>query len=105
MRRSARRADGSGLGKVVAATDEGHPPEEVACAGVEAAATALSHSGLRVRRGQIVCVSRLALGERRAELHAAGAIAVDMESAAAAESAPRFAVRLSMPWTRSRPLR
>jgi 4-hydroxy-3-methylbut-2-en-1-yl diphosphate reductase len=66
--------------EVVAATDEGHPPEEVACAGVEAAAAALSHSGLRVRRGRIVCVSRLALGERRSELHAAGAIAVDMES-------------------------
>jgi 4-hydroxy-3-methylbut-2-en-1-yl diphosphate reductase len=27
-----------------------------------------------------VCVSRLALGERRAQLHADGAIAVDMES-------------------------
>jgi 4-hydroxy-3-methylbut-2-enyl diphosphate reductase len=36
--------------------------------------------GLKVRSGKIVCVSRLALGERRAELRAGGAIAVDMES-------------------------
>jgi 4-hydroxy-3-methylbut-2-enyl diphosphate reductase len=35
---------------------------------------------MKVRAGRIVCVSRLALGERRAELHAGGAIAVDMES-------------------------
>ena len=65
---------------VLAATDEGHDPHEIACAGPETLASALSGSGLRVRRGPVVCVSRLALGERRAELHAGGAIAVDMES-------------------------
>ena len=35
---------------------------------------------MKVRTGDVVCVSKLALGERRAELHAGGAIAVDMES-------------------------
>jgi 4-hydroxy-3-methylbut-2-enyl diphosphate reductase len=35
---------------------------------------------MKVRTGRLVCVSRPALGERRAELHAGGAIAVDMES-------------------------
>jgi 4-hydroxy-3-methylbut-2-enyl diphosphate reductase len=35
---------------------------------------------MKVRLGPVVCVSKLALGERRAELSAAGAIAVDMES-------------------------
>ena len=39
---------------------------------------------MKVRTGKLVCVSRLALGERRAELHAGGAIAVDMESATVA---------------------
>ncbi len=65
---------------VLAAIDEGHSPEEVACERVEELAVAVERAGLPVRRGPIVCVSRLALGERRAELHAAGAIAVDMES-------------------------
>jgi 4-hydroxy-3-methylbut-2-en-1-yl diphosphate reductase len=40
-----------------------------------------------VRVGNVVCVSRLALGERRAELHAGGAIAVDMESVWLADAA------------------
>jgi 4-hydroxy-3-methylbut-2-enyl diphosphate reductase len=66
--------------QVLVAKDEGHGPQEVACAGVEWITEALAGSGLRVRSGRVVCVSRLALGERRAELHANGAIAVDMES-------------------------
>jgi 4-hydroxy-3-methylbut-2-en-1-yl diphosphate reductase len=66
--------------EVLTATDEGHSPQEVACADAERLAAALSTSGLRVRRGRVVCVSRLALGERRSELHDGGAIAVDMES-------------------------
>ncbi len=66
--------------EVLAATDEGHDPQEVACAGPGALASALSASGLQVRQGRVVSVSRLALGGRRAELHAGGAIAVDMES-------------------------
>jgi 4-hydroxy-3-methylbut-2-enyl diphosphate reductase len=67
--------------EVLAATDEGHTPERVPCAGFESLASALAAAGLRVRTGSIVSVSRLALGGRRAELLAAGAIAVDMESA------------------------
>ena len=66
--------------EVLAATDEGHSANEVSCAGAEELTAALSRTGLRVRRGRVVCVSRLALGERRSELHAGGAIAVDMES-------------------------
>src|SRR5271156_3175516 len=66
--------------EVLAATDEGHSPQEVGCDGAQTFAAVLTAKGLRVRSGRIVCVSRLALGERRAELHAGGAIAVDMES-------------------------
>jgi len=35
---------------------------------------------MKVRTGRVVCVSKIAVGDRRAELHASGAIAVDMES-------------------------
>ena len=65
---------------------------------------------MKVRSGPIVCVSRLALGERRGELHAAGAIAVDMESvwlAPAAGGRPFAVVRVvldspSHAWRRPR---
>jgi 4-hydroxy-3-methylbut-2-enyl diphosphate reductase len=83
--------------EVVAATDEGHAPTEVRCEGVEALTGALSASGLRVRQGRVVCVSRLALGERRAQLLAGGAMAVDMESvwlAAGAAERPFAVVRV-----------
>jgi 4-hydroxy-3-methylbut-2-enyl diphosphate reductase len=83
--------------EVLAATDEGHAPERVACIGAEALAAALAASGLTVRTGPVVCVSRLALGERRAQLGAAGAIAVDMESvwlAAGAGGRPFGVVRV-----------
>ncbi len=83
--------------EVLAAADEGHDVDRVSCARAEALAGALVHSGLEVRSGPIVCVSRLALGERRAELHAAGAIAVDMESvwlAAGAGNRPFATVRV-----------
>ncbi len=65
---------------VLAATDEGHSEQEIACRGAPELAAILAGSGLVVRSGRVVCVSRLALGERRAELRASGAIAVDMES-------------------------
>jgi 4-hydroxy-3-methylbut-2-enyl diphosphate reductase len=65
---------------VLAATDEDHGHEQVDCTGVDRLIAAVERTGLGVRRGAIVCVSRLALGERRAQLHEAGAIAVDMES-------------------------
>ena len=57
----------------------------------------LTGLGMKVRVGSVVCVSRLALGERRAELHAGGAIAVDMESvwlAAGAAGRPFGVVRV-----------
>ena len=67
--------------EVLAATDEGHSPLEIRCEGVTTITAALQGSGLQVRRGRVVCVGKLALGERRAELLAGGAMAVDMESA------------------------
>jgi 4-hydroxy-3-methylbut-2-enyl diphosphate reductase len=66
--------------EVLTAADEGRGQERVACSGVERLERALAAAGLAVRSGPVVCVSRLALGERRAQLHARGAIAVDMES-------------------------
>ena len=52
---------------------------------------------MKVRSGEIVCVSKLALGERRAQLLAGGALAVDMESvwlAAGAAGRPFAVVRV-----------
>jgi 4-hydroxy-3-methylbut-2-enyl diphosphate reductase len=66
--------------EVYAAADEGHPEERVACALRDKLVLRLTGQGMKVRSGPIVCVSKLALGERRAELHAGGAIGVDMES-------------------------
>jgi 4-hydroxy-3-methylbut-2-en-1-yl diphosphate reductase len=65
---------------VYAATDEGHAEQRVACDLSDQLVQRLTGRGLKVRAGEVVCVSRLALGERRAELHGGGAIAVDMES-------------------------
>jgi 4-hydroxy-3-methylbut-2-en-1-yl diphosphate reductase len=67
--------------RVRAASDEGHDPEPVDCADPEGLSRRLTAGGLQVRSGEIVSVSRLAVGERRAELLNAGALAVDMESA------------------------
>jgi 4-hydroxy-3-methylbut-2-enyl diphosphate reductase len=83
--------------EVLSASDEGHAPERAACAGAKGLATALASAGLRVRSGPVVCVSRLAVGERRAQLRAGGAIAVDMESvwlAAGAGGRPFGVVRV-----------
>ena len=67
--------------EVYAAGDEGHAEERVRCdLTARSSFSRLTGRGLKVRTGDVVCVSRLALGERRAELHAGGAIAVDMES-------------------------
>jgi 4-hydroxy-3-methylbut-2-en-1-yl diphosphate reductase len=65
---------------VCAAGDEGHAPARVACADVEGLSRRLRERAMTVRSGEIVCVSKLALGERRAQLLAGGALAVDMES-------------------------
>jgi 4-hydroxy-3-methylbut-2-en-1-yl diphosphate reductase len=83
--------------EVYAALDEGHAEERVRCDSTEELVARITGLGLKVRVGKLVCVSRLALGERRAELHAGGAIAVDMESvwlAAAAIDRPFAVVRV-----------
>ncbi len=75
---------------VCAAEDEGHDgarneghggaPGRVACADAANLTSRLRGAGMKVRSGEIVCVSKIALGERRAQLLAGGALAVDMES-------------------------
>jgi 4-hydroxy-3-methylbut-2-en-1-yl diphosphate reductase len=72
---------------VSAAADEGHAPARIACADVHDLAATLRIRGIAVRRGEIVSVSKLALGERRAQLLAGGALAVDMESVWLADGA------------------
>jgi 4-hydroxy-3-methylbut-2-enyl diphosphate reductase len=82
---------------VRAATDEGHPPLRVVCADAEGLMRTLRDGGMTVRSGEIVCVSKLALGGRRAQLLAGGALAVDMESvwlAAGAVARPFAVVRV-----------
>ncbi len=82
---------------VYAAGDEGHAQERVRCELAGQLLQRLTGRGLKVRAGNVVCVSRLALGERRAQLHADGAIAVDMESvwlAAGAGERPFGVVRV-----------
>ncbi len=83
--------------EVFAATDEGHAEERVSCVLAGELVDRLTGLGMKVRSGRIVCVSKLALGERRAELHAGGAIGVDMESvwlAAGARERPFGVVRV-----------
>jgi 4-hydroxy-3-methylbut-2-en-1-yl diphosphate reductase len=83
--------------EVYAAQDEGHPEQRADCDLCGQLVARLAGRGLKLRSGKIVCVSRLAVGERRAELHAAGAIAVDMESvwlAAGAGGRPFGVVRV-----------
>lgn len=83
--------------EVYAAVDEGHPEQRVRCEPAPGLVDRLTGRGLKVRTGSVVCVSRLALGERRAELHTGGAIAVDMESvwlAAGADGRPFAVVRV-----------
>ncbi len=83
--------------EVYSASDEGHAEERVRCELSGQLVHRLTGRGLKVRAGHVVCVSRLALGERRAQLHAGGAIAVDMESvwlAAGARGRPFGVVRV-----------
>lgn len=83
--------------EVWAAGDEGHDDRRIVCDGAPALAAAVAGKGMRVRRGPIVSVARLALGERRAQLQKAGALAVDMESAwlaAGAQGRPFGVVRV-----------
>jgi nucleoside phosphorylase len=83
--------------EVYAAPDEQHPEEPVPCELAGPLVGRLTGLGMKVRVGRVVCVSKLALGERRAELHAGGAIGVDMESVwlgAAARERPFGVVRV-----------
>ena len=66
--------------EVYAAPDENHPEPPVRCDLAGPLVARLTGLGLKVRVGRVVCVSRIAVGERRGELHSSGAIAVDMES-------------------------
>jgi 4-hydroxy-3-methylbut-2-enyl diphosphate reductase len=80
--------------EVLAASDEGHDPVRAGCDGVAQLTGALLAAGMTVRSGQVVGVGRAATGARRAQLRAAGALAVDMESAwlAAGAAGRPFAV-------------
>jgi 4-hydroxy-3-methylbut-2-enyl diphosphate reductase len=78
---SSRPGDVFVADEVWAAGDEGHDEQRIACEGAAQLAMAVAGRGMRVRRGPLVSVARIALGPRRAELHKAGALAVDMESA------------------------
>lgn len=83
--------------EVYAADDAGHAAARVRCDCASQLLRRVAGRGLKVRSGSIVCVSRVALGERRAELRAGGAIAVDMESvwlAAGASGRPFGVVRV-----------
>jgi 4-hydroxy-3-methylbut-2-en-1-yl diphosphate reductase len=83
--------------EVYAAQDEGHVEARVRCDLTQGLVQRLTGRGLKVRVGDVVCVSHLALGERRAELNALGAIAVDMESvwlAAGTDGRPFGVVRV-----------
>jgi 4-hydroxy-3-methylbut-2-en-1-yl diphosphate reductase len=66
--------------RVYAAADEDHAQGDFACAGAAELAEALAADGLQVHVAPVVCVSKLALGERREQLRLGGAAAVDMES-------------------------
>ncbi len=82
---------------VCTASDEGHTPERVACQDAEGLTAKLQSRGMKVRSGEIVCVAKIAVGERRAQLLAGGALAVDMESvwlAAGAVGRPFAVVRV-----------
>jgi 4-hydroxy-3-methylbut-2-en-1-yl diphosphate reductase len=83
--------------EVYAAVDEGHPEQRVACDLAQPLLGRLTGLGMKVRVGSLVCVSKIAVGERRSQLHAGGAIAVDMESvwlAAGAAERPFGVVRV-----------
>jgi 4-hydroxy-3-methylbut-2-en-1-yl diphosphate reductase len=76
---------------------DGEGAERIRCDHAAALAAAVAGWGMRVRSGAVVSVPKIAVGERRAQLHAAGAIAVDMESAwlaAAARGRPFGVVRV-----------
>jgi 4-hydroxy-3-methylbut-2-enyl diphosphate reductase len=66
--------------EVYAALDEGHEHARIRCDLADLLVHRLTGLGMKVRVGPVVCVSKIAVGERRAQLLAGGALAVDMES-------------------------
>jgi 4-hydroxy-3-methylbut-2-enyl diphosphate reductase len=83
--------------EVYAAGDEGHREERARCDLTPELVGHLAGRGLKLRSGNIVCVSKIAVGERRAQLLQGGAIGVDMESvwlAAGAAGRPFGVVRV-----------
>jgi 4-hydroxy-3-methylbut-2-enyl diphosphate reductase len=83
--------------EVYAARDEQHEETLVRCELAPQLVTRLAGRGLKLRSGPFVCVSKIAVGERRAQRLDAGAIAVDMESvwlAPAAENGSFGVVRV-----------
>ncbi|HXR28714.1 MAG TPA: hypothetical protein VN772_03970 [Solirubrobacteraceae bacterium] len=83
--------------EVYAAGDEGHAPASVRCGLTPQLVSHLAGRGMKLRSGKIVCVSRIATGERRTQLLEGGAIGVDMESvwlAAGASGRPFGVVRV-----------
>jgi 4-hydroxy-3-methylbut-2-enyl diphosphate reductase len=81
--------------ELYAAADEEHAQtERIPCPDAPVLLTKLAGRGMKVRAGKLVCVSKIAVGERRSQLLAGGAIAVDMESLWLAPAATRrpFAV-------------
>jgi 4-hydroxy-3-methylbut-2-enyl diphosphate reductase len=77
----ARPGDVVVADEVWAADNGAGAQQRIRCDGAAQLASAVAGRGMRVRSGTVVSVSKIAVGERRAQLHAAGAIAVDMESA------------------------
>jgi 4-hydroxy-3-methylbut-2-enyl diphosphate reductase len=73
--------------EVYPASDEGHAETPVRCDLAPMLVGHLAGRGLKLRSGPIVCVSKIAVGERRTELLDGGAIAVDMESVWLADGA------------------
>jgi 4-hydroxy-3-methylbut-2-enyl diphosphate reductase len=78
---TARPGDVVVAEEVWAVDEEGADAARVRCDRAGALAAAVAGHGMRVRSGAVASVPKIAVGERRAQLHAAGAIAVDMESA------------------------
>jgi 4-hydroxy-3-methylbut-2-enyl diphosphate reductase len=83
--------------EVYTAHDEHHREQPLRCDLAPELVTHLAGRGMKLRSGPVVCVSKIAVGDRRSELHARGAIAVDMESVwlgAAAAGRPFGVVRV-----------
>ncbi|MGX1849296.1 1-hydroxy-2-methyl-2-butenyl 4-diphosphate reductase [Streptomyces sp. NBC_01456] len=80
---------------IVASATRGHHPDapETPCRDNGPLLRALRERGLRVHSGLLCGSDHVVRGAERAELHAAGAVAVDMESAATLRAARRAGPR------------